>query len=181
MFLLLNATSHPGRRASPARGKCPASLCESSLVFPQCSAHLSWLLTDATSTTWVKVNVSSVIEKRRLGSLIKRLIAGFDLGESWPEAAAPASFEREPEASVSFMPLNVEIPVLRGFLTASEAPEWKQNICSTAGETHVGFSLFHQIAVTTMTSRRCYLMGAFERLPGQVVVALAQGHLNAAV
>ncbi|XP_041803517.1 tetratricopeptide repeat protein 27 isoform X2 [Chelmon rostratus] len=30
------------------------------------------------------------------------------------------------------MPLNVEIPVLRGFLTASEAPEWKQNICSTA-------------------------------------------------
>lgn len=30
------------------------------------------------------------------------------------------------------MPLNVEIPVLRGFLTPSEATEWKQTICSTA-------------------------------------------------
>ncbi|XP_078129351.1 tetratricopeptide repeat protein 27 [Sander vitreus] len=30
------------------------------------------------------------------------------------------------------MPLDVEIPVLRGFLTASEAAEWKQNIFRTA-------------------------------------------------
>ncbi|XP_008305053.1 tetratricopeptide repeat protein 27 isoform X4 [Stegastes partitus] len=30
------------------------------------------------------------------------------------------------------MPLDVELPVLRGFLTASEAAEWKQNVFSTA-------------------------------------------------
>ncbi|XP_033957005.1 tetratricopeptide repeat protein 27-like [Pseudochaenichthys georgianus] len=30
------------------------------------------------------------------------------------------------------MPLDVELPVLRGFLTPSEAAEWKQNMFSTA-------------------------------------------------
>lgn len=34
------------------------------------------------------------------------------------------------------MPLDVEIPVLRGFLTPSEATRWKQSVfSSTAGET----------------------------------------------
>ena len=33
------------------------------------------------------------------------------------------------------MPLDVEIPVLRGFLTPSEASAWKQSIFGSAGET----------------------------------------------
>lgn len=32
------------------------------------------------------------------------------------------------------MPLDVEIPVLRGFLTSTEAAEWKQGVHCTAGE-----------------------------------------------
>lgn len=107
---------------------------KSGFVFPQCNAHLSWLLTDATCTTWVEINVSSLIEKRRLGSLIQRPIAGFALGPSWRKAAAspsPSSWNQR----LSLMPLDVEIPVLRGFLTSCEAVEWKQNIFSSAGET----------------------------------------------
>lgn len=95
---LNNILSHPRLQASAALWKFPASQCESWFVFPQCNAHLSWLLTDATCTTWVKVNVSSLIEKHRLGSITKRSVADFDLGPSRAQTAAPASLYREPRA-----------------------------------------------------------------------------------
>lgn len=40
------------------------------------------------------------------------------------------------------MTLDIEIPVLRGFLTKSEATTWKQNIVKTAGKMPVNSGYF---------------------------------------
>lgn len=72
------------------------SVCAPWLIFPQCNADLSWLLTDSACSTWAEINILSLIETLRIGSLAQRFIAGFYLGPSWLKAAAPAWLWQEP-------------------------------------------------------------------------------------
>lgn len=58
------------------------------------------------------------------------------------------------------MPLDIEIPVLRGFLTPSEATEWKQSVFTTAGETS-GWLLV--ISPRSYKHRQVQLMSSAER------------------
>lgn len=72
----------------------------------------------------------------------KHLISNWETPSSVISTTIDRRFwcNRPPERSrsrfteCSLMPLDIEIPVLRGFFTVGEAAEWKQKIFHTAGE-----------------------------------------------